>query len=67
MIKSNQTDILIQSVKSIIYTYGSIEECAKDFNLDVHSVNKFLNTSSLKDDCLITASKIWGYRLHRYI
>ena len=42
--KSNYTDVeLIENAKRIIYTYGSIEECAREFNLDTSSIESILS------------------------
>lgn len=42
--KSNYTDVeLIENAKRIIYTYGSIEECTREFNLDTSSIESILS------------------------
>lgn len=64
MKKSNYTDVeLIENAKRIIYTYGTIEECAKEFNLETSTIESILSDNYKDVEIRKTISCLLRYPL----
>lgn len=54
---------LVENARRIIYTYGSVEECAKECNVDINSLRGIIQGSPIDTDILKALELLLKYPL----